>query len=128
MKTKHPFLTDEEISLILKGLIEKKRLIQDNINILKELIIPPEREKALSEDANSYQDAVNSLNLNKQLLMKNKKQIIICYDAIEVLQNEPSLFGFDPINGKPIDKLFLIKLLFVQFLRPVFQKQKVWFW
>ena len=128
MKTKHPFLTDEEISLILKGLIEKKRLIQDNINILKELIIPPEREKALSEDANSYQDAVNSLNLNKQLLMKNKKQIIICYDAIEVLQNEPSLFGFDPINGKPIDKLFLIKLLFVQFLKPVFQKQKVWFW
>lgn len=124
MKTKHLFLTDEEISLILKGLIEKKELIQDNINILKELITPPEREKALSEDANSYQDAVNSLNLNKQLLEKNKKQIVICNDSIEILQNEPSLFGFDPISGKPIDKLFLTKLLFVSCLKLVFQKQK----
>lgn len=83
----------------------------------------PEREKAGSEDGASYQAAINSMKANKALLDADKQKVQICKESLDLLENSPSIFGFNPKDGKPFPKEYLLRLLFVCSQKPITPKK-----
>lgn len=110
---KHPFLSQDELDLILERLKKKQKSLESDIAALEPTTTIPEREKAGSEDGGSYQAAIDSMKRNKALLEIDKQKLQICNESIDLLENSPSAFGFNPKDGKPFAKEYLLRLLFI---------------